>query len=89
MAEMVQVICAENEVEYFCKDDWTGQISLIRQEKLDFRRDAMAYLERAFPAALGPVRRTRPWTILAFAAPARLTRTIGPTITISRKVGAG
>jgi hypothetical protein len=41
MAVSVQVICPENEVEYFCKDEWTGQISLIRQEKLDFRRKAM------------------------------------------------
>jgi hypothetical protein len=83
MTEMVQVICPENEVEYFCRQDWTGQISLIRQEKLDFTRDWMAYLERAFPAALGPVRRTRLWTILPFAAQARLTRTDGPTITIT------
>jgi hypothetical protein len=46
MAEMVQVICPENEVEYFCKDDWTGQISLIRYAKLDFRRRAMGSLRR-------------------------------------------
>jgi hypothetical protein len=34
------MIWAENEAEYLCKQDWTGQISLIRHEKLDFRRDA-------------------------------------------------
>ena len=38
MATVVNMICAKNEVEYFCKRDWTGQISLIRHEKLDFRR---------------------------------------------------
>jgi len=38
MATVVNMICAKNEAEYFCKQDWTGQISLIRQEKLDFRR---------------------------------------------------
>jgi hypothetical protein len=41
MAEVVRMIWAKNEAEYFCKQDWTGQISLIRHDKLDFRRDAM------------------------------------------------
>jgi hypothetical protein len=42
MAAVVSMIWAENEAEYLCKQDWTGQISLMRQEKLDFRREAMA-----------------------------------------------
>ena len=49
MAEVVNVIWAENEPEYFCNDHWTGQISLIRQKKLDFRRNAM---DHPLPAAL-------------------------------------
>jgi pimeloyl-ACP methyl ester carboxylesterase len=37
------VIWDQNEAEYFCKQDWSGQISLMRHEKLDFRRsDRMA-----------------------------------------------
>jgi hypothetical protein len=42
MTSVVNMICAKNEAKYLCIDDWTGQISLIRQDKLDFRRDAMA-----------------------------------------------
>ena len=42
MAVSVQVICPENEAKYFYDNDWTGSISLIRHEKLDFRRKAMA-----------------------------------------------
>jgi hypothetical protein len=38
MAAVVNMIWAENEAEYLCRQDWTGQISLIRHEKLDFRR---------------------------------------------------
>jgi hypothetical protein len=41
MAEVVKVIWAENEAEDLCRHDWTGQISLIGQKKLDFRREAM------------------------------------------------
>ena len=40
MTAVVNMICAKNEAEYLCNDDWTGQISLIRHEKLDFRRSA-------------------------------------------------
>jgi hypothetical protein len=52
MAEVVNVIWAENEPEYFCNDHWTGQISLIRQKKLDFRRDAMDQPWRSRPIDL-------------------------------------
>jgi hypothetical protein len=38
MTAVVMLIWSETEVEYLCNDDWTGQISLIRQGKLDFRR---------------------------------------------------
>jgi hypothetical protein len=38
MAEVISLIWAENEAEYLCKHDWTGQIALMRQEKLEFRR---------------------------------------------------
>ena len=47
MAAVVEVIWAENEVEYFCRRDWTGQISLIRHEKLDFRRGRTTVKRRA------------------------------------------
>jgi hypothetical protein len=47
-AEVVNVIWAEKEAEYLCNDHWTGQISLIRQKKLDFRRDAMDEPERSW-----------------------------------------
>jgi hypothetical protein len=65
MAIVVNMICAKNEAEYFCKQDWTGQISLIRHEKLDFRRSdnlAARGEKRAFrrcPAHL--------WTMLRIA----------------------
>jgi hypothetical protein len=32
------VICGAGEAEYFSQQDWTGQISLIRQDKLACRR---------------------------------------------------
>jgi hypothetical protein len=41
-ARDVEVIWAESEAGYFCAHDWTGQISLMHHEKLDFRREAMA-----------------------------------------------
>jgi hypothetical protein len=34
MAGVVRVIWVRGEAEYFCKADWTGQISLIRLDKL-------------------------------------------------------
>ena len=47
MAAVVELIWAENEAEYLCRHDWTGQISLIRQEKFDFRRGAIEPLRPA------------------------------------------
>ena len=47
IAEVVGLIWAENEAEYLCRHDWTGQISLIRQEKFDFRRGAIEPLRPA------------------------------------------
>jgi hypothetical protein len=35
------LIWVENEAEYLFSQDWTGQISLIRHEKLDFGRGAI------------------------------------------------
>jgi hypothetical protein len=54
MAAVVILIWGGGEAEYFCKQDWTGQISLIRHDKSGCRRsDGVAALgERAFPAAL-------------------------------------
>jgi len=46
MASVVMLIWAENEAEYLCKHDWTGQISLMRHEKLDFRRGGDSPLKR-------------------------------------------
>jgi hypothetical protein len=33
-----KLICDFGKPEYFFKRDWTGQITLIRLRKLDFRR---------------------------------------------------
>jgi hypothetical protein len=38
MAGVVILIWGNGEAEYFCKQDWTRQISLIRHDKSDFRR---------------------------------------------------
>jgi len=38
MGGVVDLIWVKNEAEYLRRHDWTGQISLIRHEKLDFRR---------------------------------------------------
>ena len=36
--EFVEMICPTGEVEYFCKGDWTGGITLIRFNKFGFTR---------------------------------------------------
>jgi hypothetical protein len=41
MAAVVGLIWAKREAEYFCGQHWTGQISLIRHDKLGFRRRSM------------------------------------------------
>jgi hypothetical protein len=33
-AQFIGLICPTREAEYFCKGDWTGQITLIRLRKL-------------------------------------------------------
>jgi hypothetical protein len=38
MAEDMPVIWVEIEADYFSREDWTGQISLIRHDKSGFRR---------------------------------------------------
>jgi hypothetical protein len=38
MARDKPVIWVGCEAEYFLRDNWTGQISLIRHDKSDFRR---------------------------------------------------
>jgi hypothetical protein len=40
MAGVLEVIWANREAEYFCKWDWTTQITLIRLKKLVFWRKA-------------------------------------------------
>jgi hypothetical protein len=37
----IDLIWAGGEAKYFCKCDWTGQISLIRFKKSVFRRNAV------------------------------------------------
>ena len=65
MAGVIVLIWGEREAEYLCNHDWTGQITLICQEKLDFRRSdnlAARGEKRAFrrcPAHL--------WTMLRIA----------------------
>jgi hypothetical protein len=38
MAAIVSLIWGGRETEYFLREDWTTQISLIRHDKSDFRR---------------------------------------------------
>jgi hypothetical protein len=44
MAGVVSLIWGKREAEYFCRQDWTGQISLIRHDKSGFRRRDMRQL---------------------------------------------
>jgi hypothetical protein len=37
----MQVIWAAVEADYFSREEWTGQISLIRHDKSGFRRTSM------------------------------------------------
>ncbi len=39
-----EVIWVKREPEYFCKGDWTGQITLMRHDKSDFRRRSMTLM---------------------------------------------
>jgi hypothetical protein len=36
----LRLICISEKQKYFCRGDWTGQITLIRLDKLDFSRNA-------------------------------------------------
>jgi hypothetical protein len=52
----IDVIWGKREAEYFCKWDWTGQITLIRFNKLGFprhRSGSMAREQAAPDADLG------------------------------------
>jgi hypothetical protein len=44
MAWEGEVIWVRRKWKYFCKGDWTGQISLIRHDKSDFRRRSMSLM---------------------------------------------
>jgi len=46
MTEVIVLIWGEREAEYLCNQDWTGQISLICQDKLDFARTSIQSLQR-------------------------------------------
>jgi hypothetical protein len=35
----LRLICISEKPKYFCRGDWTGQITLIRLDKLDFSRN--------------------------------------------------
>jgi hypothetical protein len=39
-----EVIWVKREPEYFCKGDWTGQITLMRHDKSDFGRRSMTLM---------------------------------------------
>ena len=41
-AQLIVLICPTSEAEYFCKADWTGQITLIRLKKSTFSRNRVA-----------------------------------------------
>jgi hypothetical protein len=41
MGSDIEVIWVKRERKYFCEGDWTGQISLMRRDKSDFRRGSM------------------------------------------------
>jgi hypothetical protein len=38
MTGVVVLIWGGGKTDYFCEQDWTGQISLIRHDNSDFRR---------------------------------------------------
>ena len=38
--ESVEMICPTPKAKYFCKEDWTGRITLIGFKKLEFWRAA-------------------------------------------------
>jgi len=46
MAEVIVLIWGKRETEYLCNHDWTGQISLICHDKLDFARTSIEPLQR-------------------------------------------
>jgi hypothetical protein len=37
--QLVELICPMGKAEYFCAQDWTGRIALIRLDNLAFRRN--------------------------------------------------
>jgi hypothetical protein len=47
MAEGVGLIWGEREAEYLCGRDWTGQITLIRHDKLHFWRKSIELQRRS------------------------------------------
>jgi hypothetical protein len=46
MAGVVILIWGEDEAEFFCNREWTGQIALIRHDKSGCRRASMELLQR-------------------------------------------
>jgi hypothetical protein len=44
MAGVVVLIWGGGKTDYFCKQDWTGQISLIRHDNSGFRRTTESLL---------------------------------------------
>jgi len=41
-----KLICISEKQKYFCRGDWTGQITLIRLDKSDFWRKRVARWQR-------------------------------------------
>ena len=56
-AEISEVIWGQVEADYFSREDWTGQISLIRHDKSGFRRTSNTAVSTAcLPVPLNNIR---------------------------------
>jgi hypothetical protein len=75
MTRVVDVIWVKREPQYFCKQDWTTQITLIRHKKLDPGRKAVgpnADMEQRFRICVCD---TRQWETSMLAAIDRVIET--------------
>jgi hypothetical protein len=61
--QLVELICPTGKAEYFCAQDWTGRIALIRLNNLAFRRNGPQAVQTRSPdgAKRNPGRRSHRW----------------------------
>jgi hypothetical protein len=77
------VIWVGCEADYFLSDDWTGQISLIRHDKSDFRRIGLSF---GFDPMSQCMVRARVASGFAELAAAVLHQCIRPQIVVLRAI---